>query len=112
MTLLARLQRASQQSEHYRWYALGVTTLCQAAGNTLSSGFGPLAPFLQADFQISRTAVGLITTAMSLTAAPAALFGGRAADRVGERQVLILSSVSTALAALAIAWSGGFWGLL
>jgi predicted MFS family arabinose efflux permease len=112
MAFLARLQRVSQQSERYRWYALGVTTFCQAAGNTLSSGFGPLAPFLQADFQISRTAVGLITTAMSLTAAPAALFGGRAADRVGERRVLLLSGFSAALAALAIAWSGGFWGLL
>jgi len=49
-------------------------------------GFGPLAPFLQADFHISRTEVSLITAVMSLTVAPSALFGGRVADRVGERR--------------------------
>jgi MFS transporter, ACS family, hexuronate transporter len=96
----------------YRWYALGMTTLGQAAANILASAFGPLAPFLQDDLHISRAEVGLISTAVFLTAAPSALFGGRAADRVGERQVLILSGVLGALAALAVAVSNGFWALV
>lgn len=96
----------------YRWYALGMTTLGQAAANILASAFGPLAPFLQDDLHISRTEVGLISTAVFLTAAPSALFGGRAADRVGERQVLILSGMLGAVAALAVAGSGGFWFLV
>jgi predicted MFS family arabinose efflux permease len=112
MALLAWFQHLSRRADRYRWYALGLTTLCQAAANILSAGFGPLAPFLQADFHISRAEVGLITAAMSLTAAPSALFGGRVADRVGERRVLILSGLVAALAALAIARSGGFWGLV
>lgn len=112
MALLARFQRMSHQADRYRWYALGLTTLGQAAANTLSAGFGPLAPLLQTDFQISRAEIGLIATAISLTAAPSALFGGRAADRVGERRVLILSGLITAFSALAIARSSGFWGLL
>ncbi len=112
MALLTWFQRMSHQAERYRWYALGFTTLCQAAANILSAGFGPIAPFLQKDFQISRAEVGLISAAMSLTAAPSALFGGRAADRVGERRVLILSGLVTALAAFAIARSGGFSGLV
>jgi MFS transporter, ACS family, hexuronate transporter len=99
-------------AERYRWYALGMTTLGQAATNILGSAFGPLAPFLQDDLHISRTEVGLISTAVFLTAAPSALFGGRAADRVGERQVLILSGVLGALAALAVSWSSGFWSLV
>lgn len=96
----------------YRWYALGMTTLGQAAANILASAFGPLAPFLQNDLHMSRAEVGLISTAVFLTAAPSALFGGRAADRVGERRVLILSGVLGALAALAVSWSSGFWSLV
>ena len=99
-------------AERYRWYALGMTTLGQAAANILASAFGPLAPFLQDDLHISRAEVGLVSTAVFLTAAPSALFGGRAADRVGERQVLILSGVLGALAALAVSWSSGFWSLV
>ncbi len=109
---MGQLQRMSRQDDRYRWYALGLTTLGQAAATILASGFGPLAPFLQSDFQVSRAQLGLIATASSLTAAPSALFGGRAADRVGERRVLILSGLVTALSALAIAHSGSFWSLL
>ena len=98
--------------ERYRWYALGMTTLGQAAANILTSAFGPLAPFLQNDLSISRAEVGLISTAVSLAAAPSALFGGRAADRVGERRVLILSSIVGALAALAVSRSTSFWSLV
>jgi len=112
MALLSWFQRLSHQADRYRWYALGLTTLSQAAANTLASTFGPLAPFLQTDFQISRAEIGLIAAAMSLTAAPSALFGGRVADSVGERRVLILSGLVTALAALAIARCGTFWGLV
>ncbi len=99
-------------NERYRWYALGLTTWGQAATNILGSAFGPLAPFLQDDLQISRASVGLISTAVFLTAAPSALFGGRAADRVGERSVLILSGVLGALAALSVTASSGFWTLV
>lgn len=98
--------------DRYRWYALCLTTLGQAATNILASAFGPLAPFLQDDLHISRAAVGLISTAVFLTSAPSALFGGRAADRVGERQVLILSGILGVLAALAVAASSGFWSLV
>ncbi len=99
-------------ADRYRWYALGMTTLGQAATNFLASAFGPLAPFLQDDLHISRTAVGLISTAVSLTAAPSAMLGGRAADRVGERKVLILSGLIGTLAALAVSFSSGFWSLV
>ena len=98
--------------ERYRWYALGMTTLGQAAANILASAFGPLAPFLQEDLGISRAEVGLISTAVFITAAPSALFGGRAADRVGERRVLILSSLIGAVAALTVSMSTGFWTLV
>ena len=89
-----------------------MTTLGQAATNFLAAAFGPLAPFLQDDLHISRTEVGLISTAMFLTAAPSAMLGGWAADRVGERKVLILSGLIGALAALAVSLSSGFRSLV
>lgn len=105
-------QRLHQQPDRYRWYALGLTTLSQAAVTTISFSFGPVAPFLQDDFQISRAEIGLISAAMSLTGAPSALFGGRAADLVGERRILILSGLITSLAAFAVSWSIGYWSLI
>lgn len=89
-----------------------MTTLGQAATNFLASAFGPLAPFLQDDLHISRAEVGLISTAVFLTASPSAMLGGRAADRVGERKVLILSGLIGALAALAVSFSIGFRSLV
>lgn len=112
MGLAAWFQRLQQQPDRYRWYALGLTTLSQAAVTTLSFSFGPVAPFLQDDFQMSRAEIGVISSAMSLTAAPSALSGGRAADLIGERRVLILSGCVTAFAALTISWSIGYWSLL
>src|SRR5258705_12961652 len=103
---MGQLQRLSRQEDRYRWYALGLTTLGQAAATILASGFGPIAPFLQSDFQVSRAQLGLIATASSLTAAPSALFGGRAADRVGERRGLVLFGVVPALSARAVAQTG------
>jgi predicted MFS family arabinose efflux permease len=109
---LTRLQHRSQHTESYRWFALGVTTLCQAAAQILAYGLGPLAPFLQQTFQISRTEIGLISSATSLATAPSALFGGWAADRVGERRALILSGLVTTCAAVAVSRSGSFWTLI
>ncbi len=107
-----RLSLMRPDDDRYRWYALGLTTLGQAAANVLSSIFGAITPLLQSDFQISRAEVGLIATSMSLTSAPSALFGGRAADRVGERRVLLLSGGIMTLAAWAISQSGGYWSLV
>jgi predicted MFS family arabinose efflux permease len=112
MGVAAWFQRLRHEPDRYRWYALGLTTLSQAAVTTLSFAFGPVAPFLQADFQISRAEIGIIAAAMSLTAAPSALVGGRAADLVGERRILILSGLVTALAAFTISWSVGYWSLV
>src|SRR5258705_12344389 len=105
---MGQLQRLRRQGDRYRWYALGLTTLGQAAATILASGFGPIAPFLQSDFQVSRAQLGLIATAGSLTAAPSALFGGRAADRVGERRGVIFFGLFSCLSALGVAHSGRF----
>ena len=112
MRLLARLERASRRAERYRWYALGITTFCQAAAVSLSLAAGPLAPLLQEDLRISRAEIGLVGTAIWLSSTVVALAGGRAADRVGERRVLLVSGLVSSLAALAIAQAGTYWAFL
>ncbi len=106
------IARLRQDQARYRWYALGITTFTQAASVAVTSAVGPIAPLLQQEFAISRAEVGLIQTALYLSATWAALVGGRAADRLGERRVLIVSGLITGAAALAAASVGPFWAFL
>src|SRR6185312_8464694 len=59
-----------------------------------------------------RGDVGLVQTAVYLSATWSALVGGRLADRVGERSVLIVSGVITGVGATAAAFAGPFWAFL
>ena len=106
------LARLRENQSRYRWYALGVTTFTQAASSAVTSALGPLAPLLMAQFAISRGEVGLVQTAVYLSATWSALVGGRLADRVGERSVLIVSGLITGAGAIAAAFAGPFWAFL
>ena len=106
------LARFREDQSRYRWYALGVTTFTQAASSAVTSALGPLAPLLMAQFAISRGEVGLVQTAVYLSATWSALVGGRLADRVGERSVLIVSGLITGAGAIAAAFAGPFWAFL
>src|SRR6185369_3048337 len=106
------LARFREDQSRYRWYALGVTTFTQSASSAVTSALGPLAPLLMAQFTISRGEVGLVQTAVYLSATWSALVGGRLADRVGERSVLIVSGLITGAGAIAAAFAGPFWAFL
>jgi MFS family permease len=106
------LARLREDQARYRWYALGVTTFTQAASSAVTSALGPLAPLLMAQFAISRGEVGLVQTAVYLSATWSALVGGRLADRVGERSVLIVSGLITGVGAIGAAFAGPFWAFL
>lgn len=112
MSISGRLEQASRHSSRYRWFALAVTTFCQAASISLAQGIGPLAPLVQADFGTSRAQIGLILSLSSVSGVATALIGGRIADQIGERKVLIVSGGFTALAGLAIALVDSFWSFL
>ena len=96
----AALASLRQDTDRYRWWALAVTTFTQAASAAVTSAIGPIAALLQREFDVSRAQVGLAQTMIYLTGTFAAMGGGRLADRVGERRVLLLSGVLTGLAAL------------
>ena len=71
------LARLREDQARYRWYALGVTTFTQAASSAVTSALGPLAPLLMAQFAISRGEVGLVQTAVYLSATWSALVATR-----------------------------------
>jgi MFS family permease len=100
--------RVRASAAGYRWYALAVTTFTQAASAAVIAVIGPLAPLLQTDLGISRAEVGLIQSAVYLSATAFSLLGGRRADRFGERLVLVVSGAITAAAALVITRVGAF----
>lgn len=106
------LARLREDQARYRWYALGITTFTQAASAAVTFAIGPIAPLLMAEFAISRAEVGLIQTALYLSATGSALAGGRLADQVGERSALIVSGLITGGAALGAAFVGPFWAFL
>jgi sugar phosphate permease len=108
----AALTRLRQDQARYRWYALGITTFTQAAAAAVTSAIGPIAPLLQTEFSISRAEVGLVQTSLYLSATWVALVGGRVADRIGERRVLIASGLITGAAALLATLIGSFGAFL
>ena len=112
LNLLARLEAASHRSAGYRWGALGITTISAATNAALATAIGPLAPLLQSDFQVSRAEIGLVTSAIFLSAALSAPFAGRTSDQVGERRVLLISSLIAGAAAILLAQVPVFWAFL
>ncbi|HEX2173813.1 MAG TPA: MFS transporter [Dehalococcoidia bacterium] len=110
--LLSRLEAASHRSAGYRWSALGITTVSAATNAALATAIGPLAPLLQREFQVSRAEIGLVTSALFLSAALSAPFAGRTSDRIGERRVLLISSLIAGVAAICLAQVPVFWAFL
>jgi MFS family permease len=83
------------------WVIVALTTLAQAGPGWIVQGVPVLYPFIQADWDLSRAQVGLITSAVMAGSLLTGLPGGWLADRWGVRRV-----VTSALALLAILFVG------
>lgn len=110
--LLGRLEAASYRSPGYRWRALVITTASAATTAALATAIGPLAPLIQDEFGISRAEIGLVTSAIFLSAAVSAPFAGRTSDRIGERRVLLVSALIAGVAAILLAGAPAYWAFL
>lgn len=74
----------------FRWAVLALLFLLQASASLVVLSFGPLAPFLQEDLNISRTQVGLFTSVVYASQVLLGLICGWLVDKFGVRRFLLL----------------------
>ena len=82
----------------YRWVVLAVGTGAQAATATYFLGLAAVAPALRDHFGLSLAGVGALLGAVSVGLIATLILWGGAADRYGERGVMVLGLVGAALA--------------
>ena len=84
---------------------LGVTWLVQSVTGLTMAMFGPLAPFLQDELNLSRAEVGLLASALFFTSFVLLIPIGSTVDKIGERWGMIIGQsvigLMMALASLA-----------
>ena len=88
---------AAEAPSNYLGLALALAVLGQGIDSASSSWISPLAPFLQADLNISRAQIGLVPSAMRLGAVTAMMAGGRAVDVFGVRRTLTVSLLAAGI---------------
>lgn len=72
------------------------------------SSIGPLAPFLQEAFQISRAQIGVLTSAQSVGSIAMATVSGSIVERFGIRSWIFLSQAAAGICAFFIACTSSF----
>jgi MFS family permease len=77
------------------WRILGVALVSQIGISVVDQGIPSLTGFLKADLGVSAATAGLAVSAFTFGRIFGAYAAGEAADRVGERRVLIFGSLAT-----------------
>lgn len=90
------------------WAVLALLTAAQGAMSVGAYLWGPLAPFLVADFGLSGAQVGALSSAFYVLASFLAVPAGMAVDRYGGRAGLVGSQVVMGAALLALAFAPGY----
>jgi MFS family permease len=80
-----------------RWRVLALALAAQCGISVIEQGIPTLTGFLKADLHLSAAAAGLAVSAFAFGKIFGAYAAGVAADRVGERRVLIVGGVGAAL---------------
>jgi len=78
----------------YRWVILALLTLAQLVMSMGAYAWGPLAPFLRAEFDVTRVQIGAIVSVLYLASVVIAIPSGLAVDRWGSRRILVFALVS------------------
>ena len=83
-----QLREMRQSKYDYRWVVLVVATLAQATASFVTQGLGILAGFLQQDFQLGNSGVGLLIAAANVAPIVALPIVGDLLDRRSERLIV------------------------
>lgn len=96
----------------YGWVVLGLLFLAQLVMSMGAYAWGPLAPFLRETYNISRSQIGQITSALYVTAALTGLPSGIMVDRWGARKLLLACLVITMVSFFFIGLVDHFAGIV
>lgn len=94
------------------WSVVLLATVIQASAAGITQGLPVLYPFMQAEFDLTRTQVGFITSAVAVGTLVMSLPGGRLTDTWGVRWVGGLALVLVMLPLAGLALSGNLLVLL
>lgn len=89
-----------------------VLSLAMGTGTFPGFAFGVLGPDLIAEFSLSRTELGLLTTVFFAVGGFGSISAGRAVDAFGARRTMIGAFAVVAASLLAMSLAGGFGWLL
>lgn len=93
-----------QASAHNKWAMLAWLLLVQLFVAFVGRSIGPLAPFFEKDFAISKAEIGMMTAALFLGQSIASIPAGWYADRLGTRKMMLLIAVVLGGAFLAVSF--------
>lgn len=85
---------AGPASSGYRWIILALLMLAQLVMSIGAYAWGPLAPFLRAEFDATRAQIGAIVSALYFASVIIAIPSGLAVDRWGSRRILVFALLS------------------
>jgi MFS transporter, ACS family, hexuronate transporter len=100
--------RSGIKQRSYGWVILALTTLAQSSVSVLSQSTAPIAPFVQAEFGLSRSELGYLNIALASGSYLTLIVSGRLLDRVGERWMLLASGLISGGFALSMLFAPAF----
>lgn len=96
----------------YRWVILAVSVVAQATFlGAVFQGIPALGPVLRSAYGLSLGQLGLVLSSVAVGILATLLVWGAAADRFGERRVMVLGLLGAAVALLVAARTSSLFGL-
>lgn len=108
VTFLVGVDKLGQDQSKSYVRILVATFLPHFSVSLALSAIGPLAPFLQEAFQISRAQIGILTSAQSVGSIAMATISGGIVERFGIRSWIFLSQAITGMCAFCFANTASF----
>ncbi|MFD7729165.1 MFS transporter [Kitasatospora phosalacinea] len=87
-----------EHTPRFKWGVLGIGIAAQAAFSAAFQGLPTSGPLLQDAYRLTPSQLGLVLAAVTCGAFATDVFWGLAADRIGERKVLVTGLTGTTLA--------------
>lgn len=93
---------------HFNWRLLFILSTSAMVLGITRDGISALFPFIQAEFNLTRTQIGFYSTFVFFSATLVAVFTGRVVDLLGAKLSMIIGVVSVGFAILMISFAPTF----